>query len=294
MPLKTKGWQKATRQFRPEEFIAPGRELDFHQVQTTRHEHDKQIIIDSCYLRLHTKSIPQLWTQQCILACFNLWCTAFSLVYFHKKSKSREHQRASESHPSLVSFFTFPPFLPSRCPHVSCGPHPISLTWHQPWILRGRDVSKIKRESTPGRGKGYRPSQCKVPLIWITLSISKYSIFSLERCSRLSATHAATIARNGPYLSSWQKCIQKNKFRKLFWQLNQPCFKWTLQQEVNHGVLMPTIRLWFVLSCRTPWCRMAVVIVEPFRALCMARLCCDIRQRNDRATLRHDWPKSSV
>ena len=153
MPLKTKGWQKATRQFRPEEFIAPGRELDFHQVQTTRHEHDKQIIIDSCYLRLHTKSIPQLWTQQCILACFNLWCTAFSLVYFHKKSKSREHQRASESHPSLVSFFTFPPFLPSRCPHVSCGPHPISLTWHQPWILRGRDVSKIKRESTPGRGK---------------------------------------------------------------------------------------------------------------------------------------------
>ena len=102
MPLKTKGWQKATRQFRPEEFIAPGRELDFHQVQTTRHEHDKQIIIDSCYLRLHTKSIPQLWTQRCILACFNL----FTSTRNQRVESIREHQRATlhlfHSLPSLL------------------------------------------------------------------------------------------------------------------------------------------------------------------------------------------------
>ena len=203
-----------------------------------------------------------------VLTCGAQLSPLFTSTRDQRVESIREHQRAT-----LHSFHSLPSLL--FCP----------VAVH---------MCKIKRESTPGRGKGYRSSQCKVPLICITLSISKYSIFSLERCSRLSATHAATIARNGPYLSSWQKCIQTNKFRKLFWQLNQPCFKWILQQEVNHGVLMPTIRLWFVLSCRTPWCRMAVVIVEPFRALCMARLCCDIRQRNDRATLRHDWPKSSV
>ena len=147
-------------------------------------------------MRFHTKSIPQLWAQHCILACFHLWPHLFTST----------RDQGVESIRELFSYFTFPPSLPSHCICLSWTPPPtldLTPTLNFAWTSREQAKANTRKRqgilSIPMRpldAFGRFPSYVSLP------QTLKYSIFSLERCSGLSATHAATIARNGPYLRS--------------------------------------------------------------------------------------------